>query len=262
MVRNSFFFYWLNTPDYRRHPSCTAPRPFNYIAGGLRKNEAAEIVNRVSATKYLATLPLFHLVVPLLYVREFSRRPTLLLPPIEPRQTAAIEMEGATKTSINSYILRNHRPGDIGWIIHRHGVLYNQEYGWDERFESLVASICSDFINSYDPKLERCWIAEHDGEFLGSVMLVKDASSDNNVAKLRLLLVEPSSRGLGLGQALIQRCTQFARDVGYARIILWTNSVLISARRLYEREGYKLVKSEEHDTIGIKLVGEFWELRL
>ncbi|KAE8376697.1 acyl-CoA N-acyltransferase [Aspergillus bertholletiae] len=171
------------------------------------------------------------------------------------------------------YILRTHRPGDMGWIIHRHGALYHAEYGWNERFEALVARITADFIDHYDPKTERCWIAERkDGAFLGCVMLVKDREENSeskepgegteNVAKLRLLLVEPSARGLGLGRALIRQCTTFARDVGYSRIRLWTNSVLASARYLYGDEGYRLVNAEEHELLGFKLTGENWELVL
>ncbi|PWY94558.1 acyl-CoA N-acyltransferase [Aspergillus sclerotioniger CBS 115572] len=161
------------------------------------------------------------------------------------------------------YTLRHHRPGDIGWIIHRHGILYAQEYGWTERFEALVAGVTVDFIEHYDTTCERCWIAERDGEFLGCVMLVKDRTCDcGNTAKLRLLLVEPSARGLGLGRALIRQCTEFAREAGYARIQLWTNGVLASARRLYEREGYRLVSSEADDKLGFQSVGEYWELGL
>ena len=160
------------------------------------------------------------------------------------------------------FVLRTHRPGDIGWIIHRHGALYYEEYGWDERFEALVANIGADFINNYDPESERCWIAEKDGKFLGCIMLVKDRSSKGDAAKLRLLLVEPSARGLGVGRSLVRQCTEFARQVGYTRIVLWTNSVLTSARRLYAAEGYQHIQSEEHESFGFKLVGESWQLKL
>ncbi|KAJ5371271.1 acyl-CoA N-acyltransferase [Penicillium cataractarum] len=159
------------------------------------------------------------------------------------------------------FVLRTHRPGDIGWIIHRHGILYSQEYGWDERFEALVATIAADFINQYDPESERCWIAEKDGNPLGCIMLVKDRSSQNT-AKLRLLLVEPSARGLGVARALVRQCRTFAKEVGYERIVLWTNQVLTSARRLYASEGYRCVQEEEHESFGFKLVGESWELSL
>ena len=169
---------------------------------------------------------------------------------------------GSVAAANPSYILRNHRSGDMGWIVYRHGVLYHNEFGWNERFEALVARVTADFIDNYDPETERCWIAERNGEFLGCVMLVKDREAEDNAAKLRLLLVEPSARGLGLGRALIQQCTKFARDVGYSRIRLWTNSVLDSARYLYAKEGYKLVKAEDHELLGFKLTGENWELVL
>ncbi|KOC07967.1 GNAT family N-acetyltransferase [Aspergillus flavus AF70] len=171
-------------------------------------------------------------------------------------------MASVATTGVSSYVLRQHRPGDLGWIVHRHGILYNQEYGWTERFEGLVARVASDFIEHYDPKCERCWVAERDGSFIGCVLLVKDRDSDLNGAKLRLLLVEPSARGLGLGRSLIQQCTSFAHEVGYSRIRLWTNSGLTSARRLYQKEGYKLMKSEEEETLGMKSIGEYWELVL
>lgn len=160
------------------------------------------------------------------------------------------------------FTIRTHRPGDIGWIIHRHGTLYHQELNWGEKFESLIAKIGSEFIDNYDSASERCWIAEKEDQVLGCIMLVKDRSSDRNAAKLRLLLVEPSARGLGVGSALVRLCTEFAREVGYARIVLWTQSILTSARRLYANEGYTLVKSEEHETCGPKLTGELWEMEL
>lgn len=170
--------------------------------------------------------------------------------------------ENGTPTAA-SYVLRNHRPGDMGWIVHRHAVLYNQEYGWDERFEGLVAKVVADFIENYDPKSERGWIAERDGEFLGCVLLVKDTKSvENDVARLRLLLVEPSARGLGIGRALVQQSTRFAQESGYRRIVLWTHTILTSARHLYQTEGYRLIKTEEHETLGVKLAAEDWGLDL
>lgn len=157
------------------------------------------------------------------------------------------------------YALRRPHPGDIGWIIYRHGVLYAREYGWDERFEALVAEVGAQFIQNFDFERERLWIAERDGKFIGCVMLAKKTA---DVAKLRLLLVEPEARGLGLGGRLVDECIDFAREAGYRKIELWTNSVLLPARRLYERTGFKLIQSEPHQLFGEGLIGETWELIL
>jgi GNAT superfamily N-acetyltransferase len=157
------------------------------------------------------------------------------------------------------YVIRLPQPGDIGWITHRQGVLYNQEYGWDEQFEALVAEIAAKFFQSFDPKRERCWIAEREGEVIGSVFCVKDSKT---IARLRLLYVEPSARGLGVGSRLVDECVAFARRVGYRRITLWTNSVLHSARHIYERAGFRKVSEESHHSYGHDLVSQTWELKL
>jgi GNAT superfamily N-acetyltransferase len=158
------------------------------------------------------------------------------------------------------YTLRAHRPGDMGWIVHRHGVLYWHEYAYDERFEALVAEIVAHFIQNFDPAREHCWIAEHDGEPVGSVFLVRQS---DDIAKLRLLLVEPAARGSGLGRRLVRECVDFARAAGYRKIVLWTQSELTAARRVYEGAGFTLAGGQRHDSWGRSgLVAETWELAL
>jgi DNA-binding MarR family transcriptional regulator/GNAT superfamily N-acetyltransferase len=157
------------------------------------------------------------------------------------------------------YLLRPHQPGDMGWVVHLHGMLYTQEYGWDETFEALVAGIVAKFIQNFDPKRERCWIAEIDGENVGSGFLVKESET---VSKLRLLIVHPKARGLGIGKRMVNECLRFARQAGYRKTMLWTNNVLLAARHIYETMGFKLVLEEPHHSFGHDLVGETWELEL
>ncbi|HEX4552487.1 MAG TPA: helix-turn-helix domain-containing GNAT family N-acetyltransferase [Xanthobacteraceae bacterium] len=159
----------------------------------------------------------------------------------------------------SDYTLRPPGPGDLGWVVARHGVLYAQERGWGTRFEGLVAEIVAQFAASCDPARERCWIADIDGEPVGCVFVVK---SSDDVAKLRLLLVEPRARGLGIGARLVDECVRFARAARYAKITLWTQSILVEAHRVYQGAGFKRVASEPHAEFGHALVGETWERAL
>ncbi len=157
--------------------------------------------------------------------------------------------------------LRSPRIGDIGWIIHRHAVLYSEEYGWNEQFEALVGEVASNFLKQHDPTRERCWIAELNHEFAGCIFLVKDREHEN-IAKLRLFLVEPKARGLGIGRRLIQECINFAKSGGYEKIILWTNDVLLAARHLYEDFDFKLVHEEPNALFGPRTMAQTWEKTL
>jgi len=157
------------------------------------------------------------------------------------------------------YTLRSHRPGDIGWVVHRHGVLYAREFGYDETFEALVADIAANFVLHLDADRERCWIAESGGRILGSVFVVR---ASRTVAKLRLLFVEPHARGIGLGRRLVEECIKFARAAGYRKMVLWTQSELLAARAIYERAGFACIDSQPHRSFGRDLVAETWTLDL
>jgi DNA-binding MarR family transcriptional regulator/GNAT superfamily N-acetyltransferase len=187
-----------------------------------------------------------------------------LLGKLSPAEQARVVSAMATVESLlqpsaqkpSMVLLRNHRPGDMGWVTSAHGALYAQEYGWDISFEALVAKITAEFIETFDPVRERCWIAELDGAPVGSVFVVRKTDA---IAKLRLLIVDPRARGLGLGKRLVDECLRFARDAGYSSMTLWTQSILTSARGIYQRAGFKLVAAEPHHSFGVDLVGETWE---
>ena len=180
-----------------------------------------------------------------------------LLTAMQTIETILGPAESASIVSGSSYLLRPHQPGDMGWVVHRQGVLYAQEYGYDEQFEALAAELVAKFIQQYNPKRERCWIAEKDGEIVGSVFLV---SNSKTVSQLRLLYVEPATRGLGIGSRLVAECVRFARQVGYKKMILWTQSELDAARHVYKKAGFRIVKRTPHHRFSKDLVAETWEL--
>ena len=157
------------------------------------------------------------------------------------------------------YLVRQHQPGDMGWIVHRQAILYAEEYGWDGTYEALAAEIVAQFIKNYDPKCERCWIAEKDGERVGAVFVAK---ASDQTAKLRLLHVEPEARGLGIGKRLVDECVRFARQAGYQKMALWTQSILHAARHLYKQAGFRVLREEQHHSFGKDLTAETWELEL
>jgi len=182
----------------------------------------------------------------------------------EPDQSALVAAMGRIETLLQPsratpWLLRQHRPGDIGWVISRHAALYAQEYGFDARFEALVAKVAGAFLANYDPARERCWIAERDGANVGSVFLVKET---DEIARLRMLIVEPTARGLGIGQRLVSECIAFAREAGYRRITLWTNDVLVAARAIYRSFGFQMVSRTPQSDYGPSIVSEDWDLSL
>ena len=157
------------------------------------------------------------------------------------------------------YLLRMHQPGDMGWIVYRQAILYAEEYGWDGSYEALAAEIVAEFIRNYDPKWERAWVAEKDGERVGAVFVAKES---DEIAKLRLLHVEPQARGLGIGKRLVEECIRFARRAGYQKMTLWTQSILHAARHIYKQAGFSVVREEKHHSFGKNLTAETWELNL
>ena len=167
---------------------------------------------------------------------------------------------GGPRADGEPYLLRGHQPGDMGWIIHRHAAMYAREWGYNDEFEALVARICADFLDQFDPAAEHCWIAERRGEIVGSVFVVRKSKT---VAKLRLLLVEPEARGLGIGRRLIDECIRFARQAGYRKLTLWTQSDLGAARRLYQKAGFRRVQTKPNPNFGrADLISETWDLAL
>jgi len=183
-----------------------------------------------------------------------------LAKPDQSRLVGALQaVQGILEGKKSEIVLREHRPGDMGWVVQAHGELYAREYGWDERFEALVAGIVEKFVTRFKPGRERCWIAELDGERVGSVFVVEQSKS---VAKLRLLILEPRARGRGLGKRLVRECIDFARASGYRKLVLWTQSNLAAARAIYRGCGFRLTQREPHAEFGVRLTGEYWEKKL
>ena len=261
----------------RQHPSATDrcrdlgidPGYLSRILGGLEKRGmVSRSASTADARQSLLTLTgRGKQTFAKLDDRQNKEVATLLrhLPPTE--QARLIQAMQVIENLLGSqpepktpYILRPQQPGDMGWVVHRHGILYAQEYKYDERFEALVAQVVAEFIQHFDPQRERCWIAERQGDMVGSVFLVRKSKT---VAKLRLLLVEPSARGLGIGKRLVGECVRFARQAGYKKVALWTQSELKAARHIYEEAGFQLVQEKPHQSWGrVDLVSEIWELKL
>jgi DNA-binding MarR family transcriptional regulator/GNAT superfamily N-acetyltransferase len=181
----------------------------------------------------------------------------------EPEQQQLVDAMGQVESLLGertpNYLLRDPQPGDMGWLVYRQSILYAQEYGWNNEYEALASEIVARFMREFDPRSERCWIAEKDGKGVGSVFVVRH---DEHTAKLRLLYVDPSARGLGIGRRLVEECLRFARLAGYKKMILWTNSVLTDARRIYEQAGFQLVEEAPHHSFGKDLIGQTWLLDL
>jgi DNA-binding MarR family transcriptional regulator/GNAT superfamily N-acetyltransferase len=242
-----------------------------YVSRILKKFEARNLVERTQSPAdarqaMLALTPAGHEAFQPLNQASHDQIAAVLTALPAPQRVELVRAMGTVQRLLDGnpepkvpYILRPHQVGDLGWITHRQGVLYAQEYGWDETFEALVAEIAAAFVKNYDPRHERCWIAEREGEVVGSVFVVRQS---DEIAKLRLLYVEPSARGLGIGQRLVDECIRFARARRYKVLTLWTNDVLVSARRLYEASGFKLVAEERHHSFGKDLVGQNWDLDL
>ncbi|WP_258081330.1 bifunctional helix-turn-helix transcriptional regulator/GNAT family N-acetyltransferase [Nocardia nova] len=223
---------------------------------------AADDLDRRSA-RDIAALLAGHSAADRRRLRTAMRTIEQLLAPSTPASRASVPAASHTSAPAadrtNEVRLRSPHPGDYGWIIQRNAVLYAAEYGWDTDYEALVVKIVADFLAGHDPDTERAWIAETGGAAAGAVLCVRE---DETTARLRLLLVEPSARGLGVGTALVEQCLRFATEAGYRDMVLWTNDVLTAARRIYQRAGFELVDSRPHHSFGADLVGQTWRRSL
>ena len=242
-----------------------------YLSRILAKLERQQLIRRASAEqdarqRLIQVTPKGRKAMSTLDSRSQEQAGSLLAELTDPQQTSVLQAMsqiqaalGDSKATNEPYIIRTHRTGDLSWIAHRHAILYSKEYGLNQAFEALVLEIAAHFLKHYDQETERCWVAERSGEILGCVLLVK---SSKQIAKLRLLLVEPSARGLGIGKRLVEECIRFAREKGYKKIVLWTQSNLTAARGIYQKAGFELVATNNHEDLGPRLTAETWELRL
>jgi DNA-binding MarR family transcriptional regulator/N-acetylglutamate synthase-like GNAT family acetyltransferase len=242
-----------------------------YLSRILAKLERQQLIRRASAEqdarqRLIQVTPKGRKAMSTLESRSEKQAGSLLAELTDPQQTSVLQAMsqiqaalGDSKATSEPYIIRTHRTGDLSWIAHRHAILYNKEYGLNQAFEALVLEITAHFLKHYDLEAERCWVAERSGEILGCVLLVK---SSKQIAKLRLLLVEPSARGLGIGRRLVEECIRFARETGYKKIVLWTQSNLTAARGIYQKAGFEPVATDSHEDFGPRLTAETWELRL
>jgi DNA-binding MarR family transcriptional regulator/GNAT superfamily N-acetyltransferase len=240
-------------------PGDARRRLLRLTAAGRRAYAPLERAGRAQVAGWLAPLaprPRAALLDAMATVERLLAPAAPEVPPAAPARTDTAPSDAPGPPAV---VLRPHRAGDLGWIVERHGALYAAEYGWDQRFEGMVAGIVARLVERFDPAREVCLIAEHDGARVGSAVVVRESAT---VAKLRLVLVEPSARGLGIGRALVRECQRFARGVGYRSMVLWTNDVLVAARAIYRAEGFALVRSEPHAEFGVPMVGEYWRKRL
>jgi DNA-binding MarR family transcriptional regulator/N-acetylglutamate synthase-like GNAT family acetyltransferase len=242
-----------------------------YISRILQKLEQGKLVARQQSKtderlKFISLAPRGRKAFAQLDERS-NRQASTMLSHLSPEERAQLlsaldkirRLLGDKVESNSPYLLRQHQPGDLGWIVQRQAILYVREYGWDDTYEALAADIVAQFIKSYDPKRERCWIAEKDSARIGAVLVAKGSEE---IAKLRLLHVEPQARGLGIGKRLVQECINFARFAGYQKMTLWTQSILSAARHIYEEAGFRRVKEERHHSFGKDLTAETWEIDL
>jgi DNA-binding MarR family transcriptional regulator/GNAT superfamily N-acetyltransferase len=251
--------------------SCNLGLDTGYLSRILAKLEGEQLIRRAPAEqdarqRVIQVTPKGKKAVSALDARSEQQAGSLLAELTDPQQASVLkamsEIQAALRESQPAnepYIIRTHRTGDLSWIAYRHAVLYSKEYGWNQAFETFVLEITAHFLKHYDPEVERCWVAERSGEILGFVLLVKRSKQ---TAKLRLLLVEPSARGLGIGKRLVEECIRFAREKGYKKIVLWTHSNLSAARGIYQKAGFQLVATDIHEDFGPRVTAETWELAL